>query len=202
MSQYPPASTFPPAAAPYQPAPSNSLGVAGFVVSLLGLFATCGLLSPVGLIMSAFAMRREPRSLAIAGLVLGILGSLWLVIAIPLGLFAIVLGFIGVGMAYGYLDTAQRAERIETAIVSYQKEHAALPQSLADLRGLDAAALNDHWGHAFRFALDSEKSYSLTTDGQDGAPSTNDDMTVHGTVQPDGTITTTTTGRGSSRGSP
>ncbi|HMN95116.1 MAG TPA: hypothetical protein PKC43_02005 [Phycisphaerales bacterium] len=53
---------------------SNALGTAGFVVALLGLF-TGGVLSPIGMILSLFALGREPRGLAIAGAILGFIGS-------------------------------------------------------------------------------------------------------------------------------
>ena len=51
------------------------MGVAGFVVSLVG-FTSLGLLSPIGLILSIIGMRREPKGLAIAGLVVGIVGTI------------------------------------------------------------------------------------------------------------------------------
>ena len=36
--------------------PTNGLGTAGFVVSLAGLLCTAGFLSPVGLLLSFFAL--------------------------------------------------------------------------------------------------------------------------------------------------
>jgi hypothetical protein len=61
----------------YLPAPaSNDLGLAGFIVSLLGLVLSGGLLCPVGLVLSAMALRREPRGFAVAGFVIGLVGTL------------------------------------------------------------------------------------------------------------------------------
>lgn len=59
---------------------SNSLAVAGFVCSVIGLFI--GILSVLGLILSASALSRtEGRGLAIAGLVIGIIGAVgWLLL--------------------------------------------------------------------------------------------------------------------------
>jgi len=74
--------------------PSNGLGTAGFVLSLIG-FITCGLLCPLGFLLSLFGMLKPPRGLAIAGTILGGLGSIWLFF---FG-FAIVAGFIGIGSA-------------------------------------------------------------------------------------------------------
>lgn len=56
---------------------SNGLGVAGFVLSLIGLLS-CGLLSPVGLILSLAGLSKEPSGLAVAGTIIGGLGSLWI----------------------------------------------------------------------------------------------------------------------------
>jgi Na+-driven multidrug efflux pump len=60
-----------------QPAPSNGLGIAGFVVSLVGLIP-CGLLCPLGALLSLIAVFRQPRGFAIAGLIIGTLGSIML----------------------------------------------------------------------------------------------------------------------------
>ncbi len=73
---------------------SNGLGVAGFVLSLLGLF-TCGLTSLLGVILSAIGMRREPRGLAIAGLVLGLITVLGWVVAFVVGVAAPLLVMVG-----------------------------------------------------------------------------------------------------------
>lgn len=62
-----------------QAAPFNTLGLVGLVLSAMGLF-TCGILSPLGLLFSTLGMGREPRVMAIIGLVLGILGSSGLVV--------------------------------------------------------------------------------------------------------------------------
>ena len=58
---------------------SNGLGVAGFVLSLLGLFS-CGILSPIGVILSLLGITKQPRGLAIAGLILGLVGMVCLVV--------------------------------------------------------------------------------------------------------------------------
>ena len=62
----------------YEPLPaeqSNGLAIAGFVCSLLGLF-TGFLLSPIGLILSLVALGRPGgRGFAVAGVVIGLLGS-------------------------------------------------------------------------------------------------------------------------------
>lgn len=65
---------------PQAPSQSNGLGVAGFVVSLCGL-VLCWVpfldlvLGVTGLILSAFGMKRLPKGLATAGLVIGIIAT-------------------------------------------------------------------------------------------------------------------------------
>lgn len=73
---------------------SNVLGVAGFVFSLLGFFS-CGVLAPIGLLLSFCGMFSEPKGLATAGLILGFVGSLWLIVGVfILGLIPFLLGLV------------------------------------------------------------------------------------------------------------
>jgi hypothetical protein len=53
--------------------PTNGLGIAGFTLSILGLF-TFGLLSPIGLILSFFGLFKKPRGFAAAGFAMSLLG--------------------------------------------------------------------------------------------------------------------------------
>jgi hypothetical protein len=66
---------------------SNGMGVAGFVLALLGLFLSWvpfvgGILFLLGLIFSCIGVFRKPKGLAIAGLVISLIS---LIIAIILG---------------------------------------------------------------------------------------------------------------------
>jgi hypothetical protein len=67
--------------------PVNGLGIAGFVVSLVS-FLTCGLISPIALILSLFALWKRPRGFAVAGTLLGMVGTGILSLAIMLPLAA------------------------------------------------------------------------------------------------------------------
>ncbi|HHK42428.1 MAG TPA: hypothetical protein ENJ50_08425, partial [Planctomycetaceae bacterium] len=60
-----------------QPAPTNGLGIAGFIISLLG-FLSCGLLSPIGFLLSLVGLTKQPRGFAIAGAIIGAIGTLGL----------------------------------------------------------------------------------------------------------------------------
>ena len=83
---------------------TNGLGTAGFVTSLVGLFLTCGILSPIGLLFSAAALFKAPRGMAIAGFVLGAIGSWWL---FAFGLAMLVAAF-NISVAHTARDNANR----------------------------------------------------------------------------------------------
>src|SRR5688500_14520883 len=57
--------------------PRTTLGVVGFVFSLLGVL-TYGLLAPVGLLLSLLGLFRRLRGFATAGTVISLLATLWL----------------------------------------------------------------------------------------------------------------------------
>jgi hypothetical protein len=79
----------------YEQPEQNGLGIASFIVSVVGLFSA-GILSPIAAIMAAFALRREPKGFAIAGLIIGLLGSLWM--CLVAAFFLAFFGAMGVGI--------------------------------------------------------------------------------------------------------
>src|SRR6056297_1203570 len=64
---------------------SNTLGTAGFVTSLVG-WVTCGVLCPIGLLLSVIALFKAPRGMAIAGTIIGGLGSLFVAFVATVGI--------------------------------------------------------------------------------------------------------------------
>jgi len=89
--------------------PTNSLGLAGFIVSLVS-FLTCGILAPIALILSIIAMFKRPKGFAIAGLVISLF-QLLLILVIGLGP---ILAIVGIGMAEkGKQEEAFNANRAE-----------------------------------------------------------------------------------------
>lgn len=156
---------------------SNGLGLAGFIVSLVGLLACGGLICPVGAIMSAFALKREPRGFAIAGLILGLIGSAWMIVAVfVIGLGAIAAA-IGLGAALYAGEVALDANSIREAINTQVAAGETAPAALDDVKGIKEEWKTDKWGHAYHFTLaDDKKSFTLVSDGPDGKPSTLDDI--------------------------
>jgi len=161
------------------PQPTNGLGIAGFVCSLLGIIS-CGALSPIGLILSFIAIFREPRGLAIAGLILGALGSMWVVaLAVLIGGAVVVAGIAAVAAGAGLegvLEVMKDGQTIRASIDQHVGTTGAPPATLGELSGLDAEALTDPWGRPYRYEVGPGNKWKLTSDGKDGAPGGGDDV--------------------------
>ena len=154
--------------------PSNGLGIAGFVISLVGLVCTWGALSPVGMVLSFIAMFKEPKGLAIAGFILGLLGSFWIIIAIVFIGLGTILAAFGVATAFEFgVDSVQ----ISMAVQNEYRDTGAAPADLSSL-GLNEDTLTDGWGNPYRYTVSADgSSFTLTSDGPDGVEGTGDDIT-------------------------
>ena len=106
----------------------NGLGTASFVCSIVGLFSA-GILSLVGLILGAIAMRREPKGLAIAGFVIGLVGTL--IGCIVTALLIAIISTLGISLSAGimamiYSQIEVGVTRIDDAseiIVKWEESH-------------------------------------------------------------------------------
>jgi len=174
----------PPAASPVPAAPasdSNGLAIAAFVISLVGLLATGGLLSPVGLILGLVALGRPAgRGFAIAAIVLGLLGSCGIligiiaIIAIGIGL---VVALIAVVAASGpSLELAMDMTTLAAEIAEHRERTGAFPDSLAQL-GIADDRLQDPWGTPLQYETGgADLGFDLVSAGPDGTPGTADDV--------------------------
>ena len=155
------------------PQPTNNLGLAGFITSLLGV-VSCGLLSPVGLLLSLIGLSKQPRGFAVAGTILGLLGSIFMVL---FGV-GIVLGLMGLGAAAKavkeYADTHQQARKVYIQLDQQrQQQGGTLDQKAVS----NAAVLHvDPWGTPFRAMLDTAGGIVVTSAGRDKKFDTNDDL--------------------------
>jgi hypothetical protein len=164
--------------------PVNSLAIAGFVCSLVGL-ASAGLLSPIGLILSIVALGREPKGFAIAGVVIGALGTCGALVGlIFLGLGAAILAALGIAVVATAVSEPQRTEltvdglRITLKIEEHRGRTGGLPATLEEL-GLPGDLLLDPWGNRYRYELTGGGTgYRVMTDGPDGEARTGDDLDV------------------------
>lgn len=179
------------AGTPSRPATGvNGLGLAGFIVSLVGL-ATGGCLSPVGFVLSLIAVFREPRGFAIAGLVIGALGLVGVGLALLLvGVMGIaaVMALLALGGAAGGFSTLQDARAIWPQIAETIRQDAELPASLEAMGSLPTETLTDHWGTPYVYERQDPKAASFTSAGADKALGTGDDLVVLLELQPDGSL--------------
>ena len=159
-----------------QQAPSNGLGVAGFVTSLVGLVMCGGLICPIGLLLSTVALFKRPRGLAIAGFIIGLIGSSWIIVIVAVVLF---IGAAGVAaMGSGAFEFSLDTNKIHAQVAAHYQRNSALPSTLAVLP-LDQETLIDPWGAQYKYEIDPDGTrYTLTTSGRDGLWDTDDDYSV------------------------
>jgi len=157
------------------PGPSNPAGFWGFVLCLLGLVA-CGLPSPIGLVVSALGLRKQPKLLAVVGVVLGLIGTLgWGITGILVYRGASKAAtMIGETLTAG-MEMNSDAVEIRDACVRFKAERGVMPGSL-DTIDVDEDARIDPWGTRYRFELTSGDGFILISDGPDRMTDTSDDM--------------------------
>lgn len=163
---------------------TNMLGIVGFVLSLLGILGTGGLLCPVGLVLSLIALGRPPRGFAVAGVVLGLLGTCGgiilaiFVIGIALSVAAGVAGMFVLSQT-DRLEISSDMAKIGFAVQQYKEGNRGIaPAGLSGLE-LERPTLLDPWGHEYRYVLtDNECGFDIISDGEDGLESTDDDIAL------------------------
>ena len=168
----------------------NALGLAGFITSLVGVVMTAGFLCPVGLILSLVALRRQPRGFAIAGTVIGLLGSCGGCFAIAIGVpllaggavLLAALGFVA-GGGVPALHTIDHMLQVRSAIEAFEKANGTLPASLADLN-MPKDMLEDGWGTPLQYQMSQAggtMKWTLQSAGPDRQLD-NDDITFDGSM--------------------
>jgi hypothetical protein len=150
---------------------SNGLGLAGFIVSLVGLIS-CGLISPIGLVLSLVGLGKSPKGFAIAGTVLGILGSLWVFVLVFVVGMGTMLAAIGIRQVQG----PTRMVPVMMAVGQYTERYHTVPKSL-DALGVQPSMLTDAWGTQYRLTPSADGRWvELRSAGADRAFDTPDDM--------------------------
>lgn len=150
-----------------QPSPSNGLGLAGFITSLVG-WVSCGLLCPIGLLLSLIALFKPPRGFAIAGLIIGGLGSTFLA---TFGL-AIILALLGLGAA---ASVAINELPYATGSLIIQTEYQKTGQLPSDAEGAALLAGVEADGQPLMYRRIDADTYELGVVGPDGVADTTDD---------------------------
>jgi hypothetical protein len=164
------------------PAPFNGLGLAGFILSLVGLIATCGLLNPISLLLSLIALLWRPRGFAVAGTIISLVGTAFLV---TVG-FGIVAGFMGlkeiVSEASGRLQTETAILEAKANIEQYHAENGTYPDGVEGNKLV--LGKKDAWGTELRYDS-QDKSYVIRSAGPDKQFDTTDDVTSEQPMQTD-----------------
>jgi hypothetical protein len=125
------------------------------------------------LLISLVALIWPPRGFAIAGVIVGLLGLIWFVVA---GL-TIVLAFAGFGAVAGIaIDMAETQTAVEQAaarIETFRAEQGALPDNSDGQALIDD--LRDGWDRELRY-VPVEDTYRVVSSGLDGTFDTEDDL--------------------------
>lgn len=162
---------------PYQAPPSNGMGIAGFVVSLTGLVACAGLLCPIGLVLSLLGLGKEPRGFAIAGTIIGGIGS-----AIAAFFLLAIFGVIGAGWGLAQYFNGQFQTYTTISWASndidnyYTNNNQTLPDAATGTSMLTSYL--DEWGSTLEYKpiQGTTDQYEITSAGPDMQFGTTDDI--------------------------
>jgi len=164
----------------YQPPQENTLGLLGFVTSLIGLFFCMA--APIGLILSLMALRQQPKGFAIAGTIIGGITTL-LYLAILAVYGAVIAACIGIGVAAQ--PTVQTMATLSDArrVIENAKSPDGVYPGQVEGNGLIAGKA-DYWQTPLQYEP-TEGGYTIRSAGADKQFNTVDDLTIddYGTTQ-------------------
>ncbi|MCR9119500.1 MAG: hypothetical protein NXI22_21415 [bacterium] len=155
---------------PPPPAPRNSLGTAGFLISLFSPL-TLGLISPLGLFLSLIALRKQPRGMAGAGVILGGLGTSAILLV-----GSMVIGGMRHDRFMRDQHHAQRSiHKAEQLIDEYRADFGIMPAGVEGNKKLIVAEVVDPWGEFLSYERESD-GYRVRSGGPDRQFGTADDI--------------------------
>lgn len=183
---------------PQPPQATNPMGMWALVFSILGWLCLPLIGSVVGLFLGIVAVRREPRGLAIAAIVLSILGGCIggiVVAAVVLPLFALV----GITQSAVVFNGTTPATDAGEAVEQFRTDSGRLPTSLEEIYGIGNVPTDEN-GTPLRLRvklLEFGDQFEIQAIGDDEQWDTGDDRTLYTTTTfktPDGaTVTETST---------
>ncbi|WDI42377.1 hypothetical protein [Bremerella sp. P1] len=154
--------------------PSNVLGAWGFGISLFGLLMTFGLLCPLGLLLSFFGLFSKKRGIAIAGTIIGGIGTT--IVAVGVGSIAMAASAVH-HYQYEVPKIEQTREVLNTACVeieSYRQENNKLPEGIEGNKLV--LKFEDGYGNAVRYEPEEDGRFAIRSAGLDGKFDTSDDQ--------------------------
>ena len=163
----------------------NRLGAFGFFVAFIGMFIPTGIVAMLGFLLSLAAIGRSPRGFATAGVIFGLIGTVfWLIVmavVVVVAIFGAILGLVGAAGAFMMTQpevvevTTDMANVAITAAV-YEEDEGHPATTLADLDLPDAGRI-DPWGNVYLFErIDADPGFDVASAGADGAFDTDDDI--------------------------
>ena len=152
-----------------QQRPTNALGVVGLVFSCLG-FITCGLLSPIGFLLSMIGLLNQPRTAAVVGSVIGFLGSFWLVL---FG-YAIVGGFFFAKSALQEVQTVTAFGNAMSTVLELKRDNGRLPDASEGEELVRTT--RDAWQERIMYTRSGDDTFVLHSAGPDREHGTDDDL--------------------------
>ena len=155
------------------PPPSNSIGMVGFIFSILG-FITCGVLSPIGFLISAIGMFKAPRSFATAGSIIGFIGTVWLAAIGYATVMGVMFAKSAVESGAQSIATMAAFESSKSVIETYRQDNGKLPDGIEGNKLI--LEFKDAWDESLLYGLEDDGTYTLLSAGPDREFSTNDDI--------------------------
>lgn len=155
---------------PPPPAPRNSLGTAGFLISLFSPL-TLGLIAPLGFLLSLLALRKAPRGWAMAGVLLG-------------GTISAIVGSIGYAGYAGCVESHRRhanhkaasaVHQGEEVIEEYRAAFGIMPDGIEGNKKIITRDITDPWGEYVSYEREKD-GYRIRSAGPDKEFNTGDDV--------------------------
>lgn len=160
----------------------NTWGIIGLTISVVGLF-TLGILSPLGLAASIAGMSRRPRGTAIAGVVLGLVGTILLIVYTLPRIIPPAVREVGMGARAN--DTIATRAAQDTWILMRDvadRLDAARPKNGdAPSQAEGDAAMSgrqDSWINVIRYARPDDETFEIRSAGPDRIFDTDDDIVI------------------------
>ena len=149
----------------------NTPGVVGLILSAIGL-VIC-LFAPFGLVLSIIGLLRPPRTAAIIGTVLGVIG---------LALTPFILSGASVVLEQmrenaKLKSTVSYVNLLHLEATVYNEQTGEWPTSIDDLDSREVLIPQDVWGNEYRFQGNGTRRPVISSAGPDGVFDTEDDIT-------------------------
>ena len=139
------------------------------------------MLAPIGLLLSLIGLTKQPRGFAIAGTIIGLIGSIFLAL-MGVGIVMTALGLKSAAQVFkDYADAHQTARQVYLQLDQQRKQTGGGATTAAAVlttaaANTVAAQHNDPWGTPLRAEVAADGSITIMTAGRDKKFDTADDL--------------------------